>query len=205
LELGNLLTFRVLLKILTAERINLIGFDARPKKISQFPNSKTSQSLDKCHLTAKSSVLSLICQLNTTNMKKLICITAAIVMYLSSFAQDDVIWDHAYYLRKSNNEKTTAYIALGVSAATIIPGYIMLPHSSPGWEHTNLPRSVKGAALMFVGTISLVTSVIMFHQSSMNKRRAEHTALQINKPVAVYNGLKNITLPYSVGVSITLR
>ena len=124
---------------------------------------------------------------------------AMLLMYVVS-AQPAI--DH---LQKSKNQKTAAFITLGVGAATFIPGIIILSSQEVGWNRTNWNNVLSGTGLTIVGVGCLTASTILFIASNRNKRKADPVISFINKPVEINTGVFVKRLPYSIGMSIALR
>lgn len=110
-----------------------------------------------------------------------------------------------YYLFKSRKQHKAAVITLSCSAATLIPGVIILSNVKPGWEHVNWNKALGGATLVAVGTGLAISSVVLFISSAKNRNRAERASVLINRPVSVNMGRSVTVLPYSVGVVFPLR
>ena len=72
------------------------------------------------------------------------------------------------YLKKSKNQKTTAWILLGGGAALIGAGYLIDFTAAPG----SFDDIAKKGAVVAVGAISSIVSIPFFIASAKNKRRA---------------------------------
>jgi hypothetical protein len=137
-------------------------------------------------------------------MKKTMIVSLMIVLSLACFSQRNVMTGD-FYLQKSKNQKTAAYITLGCGAATMIPGLILLNQTEPGWEHVDWNKALGGSALVIAGAGFLTSSIILFAASARNKRKARMVSVYINKPVLVNTGAWKKTLPYSIGITIPIR
>jgi len=138
-------------------------------------------------------------------MKALFIIIAMTDLSYSCLAQNIQQPDADYYLKKSKDQKTAAYVTLGCGAATLVPGLIMVSQTGPGWETVNWTKALGGSGLIILGTGCLVASLVLFIQSDKNQRKVNSVTLQLNKAVPVNTGLQKITLPYSIGLSVALR
>jgi hypothetical protein len=142
---------------------------------------------------------------STTIMKKICCIAFICILQLPLFAQQRQLPD-SIFLAKSKSQKTAAYITLGVGAATLLPGMVMLMNEKPGWNHVNWERVLGGTALIGIGVSCVTASIVLFAASKRNERNAYERGLtfHLNRPVELV-GLPEKYLPYSVGVSLALK
>jgi|GEM_PF-2610462 len=137
-------------------------------------------------------------------IRKLCLLLAVLGAGLSAAGQADP--DLAdYYLLKSRKQQKAAFITLSCSAATLLPGLIMLSDVQPGWERVNWNKALGGSALVIVGTGLAISSAILFISSGKNRKRAERGRVFINRPIPVNMGRAAIVLPYSVGITVPVR
>lgn len=138
-------------------------------------------------------------------MKKIYCVIFICALQLPLFAQHQRLPD-SIFLAKSKSQKTAAYITLGIGAATLLPGMMMLMNEKPGWNHVNWNRVLGGTALIGVGVSCVTASIVLFAASRRNERKAYEPGLtfHLNRPVELV-GLPEKYLPYSVGVSLALK
>ena len=136
-------------------------------------------------------------------MKKLFTVIL-LNLFLSSTAQK-ISWERADYLGKSKEQRVKGFITLGIGTAALVPGVIMLSQTTPGWETVNWGKALGGSVLAIIGTTCIISSVVLFASSEKNRKRADRISFQFNKPVQVYTGLAETSLPYSVGLNIVLR
>lgn len=143
-------------------------------------------------------------------MKSLMIAVAISFCFLSSFGQekmDDIqkiIDQRDAYLLRSQNQKLGAFITLGCGTAALVPSLIMMSNGGTG-EFGDIEKGLQAAGLFLVGVGCIGASAIQFINSNRNLKRANRLSLQINKPVAIYMGLNNRVLPYSVGVGIPIN
>ncbi len=136
--------------------------------------------------------------------KKIFFIVILVSISLSSISQARG-YSRTDYLEKSRNQKKAAFITLGCSAATLIPGIVLLSQTQPGWERVDWGKALGGAGLTIAGAGFAVSSIILFVSSDRNRKTAERMEVFINKPIPVNKGVAVTTLPYSVGVTIPIR
>ena len=126
-------------------------------------------------------------------MKQLIVCVLALLLAINSFCQKD-------YLKKSKNQKTTAWVLLGGGAALIGAGYLIDFTAGPG----SFDDLAKRGAVVTVGAISSIVSIPFFIASGKNKRRARATAyLKIDTAPAIL-GSRKFTLFPAPSIKITL-
>jgi hypothetical protein len=138
-------------------------------------------------------------------MRTILCIIAIAILQSSTFAQQRALPD-SFLLKKSKDQKTAAYITLGIGTATMLPGIIMLSNQKPGLGNVDWQKVLGGTALIGVGVSCLTASIILFTASKRNENKAYDPKLtmSLNKPVEVM-GLPGKYMPYSVGLNIAIR
>ena len=99
-----------------------------------------------------------------------------------------------YYLKQSKDQKTFAWILLGVGVTLTTVGGIQVSNNLFTDSH-------GGEALMVAGLISTVASIPLFFSAAKNKKRAEILLHKQNIPVTRTSGTRLL----SVGVAIPLR
>ena len=138
--------------------------------------------------------------------------TAAIAGQLSAmhytFLEDSiVVKDAKYYLVKSQNQKTAAWILLGGGAACTGIGILIFPKDYNVVWGTNTTSQESNATfstiLTIAGFASMLTSIPVFISSSINKRRA-HAGVSYQKtgfgiPVKSDKEIAGITLSIPIG------
>ena len=138
-------------------------------------------------------------------MKTILCIICIAILQSSMFAQQRSLPD-SFLLKKSRDQKTAAFITLGIGSATLLPGILMLSGQWPGLNNLNWEKVLGGTALVGVGASCVTASIILFMASKRNEKRAYDPGftMSLNKPVEVM-GLPGKYMPYSVGVNIAIR
>jgi hypothetical protein len=129
-------------------------------------------------------------------MKKIMIYFLLLIMPATSFCQQTKESTPAVntdYLKKSKNQKTTAWVLLSggfvLTAAGVIVG---LNEVSEDIENIFVPgdqrSSNAGAVLFFAGSASMLGSIPFFISSSKNKKRAMQasTGLKIERSSSVY-------------------
>jgi hypothetical protein len=101
------------------------------------------------------------------------------------------------YLKKSKNQKTTAWVMLGGGAALIITGAVIprgdeelsfnpLDPFEPSSVHEN--DGIK-AGFILVGTLSMIGSIPFFIASGKNKKRTASMSFKFQPSPRLQNGL----------------
>ncbi|MFT3677512.1 MAG: hypothetical protein QM781_16595 [Chitinophagaceae bacterium] len=126
----------------------------------------------------------------------------AIVFFAAGQSNSDVA---DCYLLKSRKQHRAAVITLSCSAATLIPGVIVLSNIQPGWEYVNWNKALGGTALVAAGTGLAISSAVLFIASAKNRNRAQKARVFVNRPVSVSMGRTVTILPYSVGIVFPIR
>jgi len=98
-------------------------------------------------------------------MKKLFVFIALLLMGLNSICQNQAN-SKEYYLHKSKNQSTTAWIMMGAGAGLFLGG-LALSFS----EYYNTGGNA-GPVLFWTGTASMLGSIPFFISAHKNKRRA---------------------------------
>lgn len=75
-------------------------------------------------------------------------------------------------LQKSKNQKTTAFLMLGLGAAAAVAGTIIFEQNFDIWDDSNDQAAGTGAVLATAGGLSMLGSIPFFIASSKNKGRA---------------------------------
>ncbi len=101
-----------------------------------------------------------------------------------------------YFLQKSKNQRTTAWILLSTGAAAIITGTI-IDNSHKGKE-----QSYTGGFIEVGGIICTLTSIPFFISSSKNKKRA--TRLSINNRKILLPHSNSFVLRFQPSVSLCI-
>ena len=98
-------------------------------------------------------------------MKKLFLLICCILTCNTFFGQPKA---KEYFLERSRNQKTTAWILLGAGTAAIVSGVLVeAPHRGTGNS-----QSFTGGLITVGGIIGTLTSIPFFISSSKNKKRA---------------------------------
>ncbi|MBK9532228.1 MAG: hypothetical protein IPO42_10590 [Chitinophagaceae bacterium] len=136
-------------------------------------------------------------------MKKTLSIACALIaIVIQSFSQTV---DTTDYLQKSKNQKTAAWVLLGVGAALDIAG-IITTVSNANKEVENLfeESSVNHGgeiALYIAGTAALAGSLVLFIRSKSNKNKA----LSLGLDTKQFQQLKNGNLYTGSYPALTLK
>ena len=138
-------------------------------------------------------------------MKKLTVTLLAALYFLSATGQDTLTKD--FYLQRSKNQKTAAWVLLGGGALATIGGAIWFnetfsidifgPDKNPG-ENT-------AGFVMIAGVGAMLGSIPLFISSAHNKKRAESMAVFIGTERLPVLAARKVNLNYPVvGVRIGL-
>ena len=112
-------------------------------------------------------------------MKKIIVSLTVITIALNCFSQqvDSLQSVRMDYLKKSKNQKTTAWVLLGGGVALSVTGMVMYSNAykkavdeNPFYLGTN--ANPTGAVIATVGILSSIGSIPLFIASGKNKKRA---------------------------------
>jgi hypothetical protein len=128
-------------------------------------------------------------------MKKFFICTMLLLMTTSSFCQQTDFSQSLTrqdYLKKSKNQKTTAWILLGGGAAVAVGAAIL--DVSSDWSKSETPYIVA----LFTGGAAMLGSIPLFIASGRNKRKAMNasTYFEIQRnPVLTNTGLTLHSLP----------
>lgn len=106
-------------------------------------------------------------------------------------------------LKKSKNQKTTAWILLGAGAGISIAGSIIGTNSYTSDDPFNIlpPGAVAGGIMIITGVAAIVTSVPFFIVSGRNKREAN--LIFRNESQSLLQLLHKANV-YSVGINLRL-
>lgn len=102
-------------------------------------------------------------------MRNIVLLICGLLVFNFVFSQQKA---KEYFLQRSKNQKTTAWILLGTGTAAIITGVIV------DNNHNREGQYMTGGFIEVGGIICTLTSIPFFISSSKNKRRA--TTLTIN-------------------------
>lgn len=94
----------------------------------------------------------------------LFCLCLALT---SKLAAQELIKDQAWYLRKSKNQKTAAFILLGGGTALGLTGLLTGSKSETSFDEAN-----TGALLGAAGILAVAGSIPLFVASKRNKQKA---------------------------------
>ena len=130
-------------------------------------------------------------------MKRMYCMLLTLAFFLEAMAQQQlVVKDKAYYLNKSKNQKTAAWILAGLGGAMMVGGAIGFAQNfevfGPGGE--------TEAAIMIAGAPVALASIPFFISAARNKGRAEVLVGPQLQPLRLYGG--NSRLAPGIGVQI---
>ena len=125
-------------------------------------------------------------------MKKSCFFILFLLFVVKSFSQTEANLEHSkdYYLQKSKNQKTIAWILLGAGTTSIIVGVIQASGKS-----NDLGDIGDGAVPALVGIGLDLASIPFFISSSRNKKRA--ASLTINN--------QNILLPQQSSLCLKMQ
>jgi hypothetical protein len=103
------------------------------------------------------------------------------------------------YLQKSKNQKTTAFVFLGVGTATLVTGCIMMGTAKNNTLPVPFPTDEKtydGAGLILLGALVDLASIPFFVSSSKNKAKAMSVSIKNELiPVEMVAQVKQYTIP----------
>jgi hypothetical protein len=164
-------------------------------------------------------------------MKKIIVAVTFILVCISGSAQlvqqDSTLTklQPTDYLQKSKKQKTAGWILLAASAVSGISGFGMVLNeagnsindagnnaecifggcSNPPPQTYNSGRATAGVILMGVGTVSLVSSIVLFSKSGKNKRKAMSVSYRpMNAPLLGSGGAVSIKPIPAFTLTLTL-
>jgi hypothetical protein len=103
-------------------------------------------------------------------MKKIILFAMLLIMSASSFSQQinpSPTLTKQDYLKKSKNQKTTAWVLLGGGAAFILIGDLI-----GNSKESSFSDAGTGVVIAGVGALSMLGSIPLFIASGKNKRKA---------------------------------
>ena len=114
-------------------------------------------------------------------MKSIMLCSAFFILALHGYSQEnkpDLQLTSEQYLRKSKNQKTTAWVLFGVGTTAIVGGIAV---SSGGQDEltTTLNTAFIGAPLMLLGLTLDVISIPLFVSADKNKKRAMEASTSI--------------------------
>lgn len=114
-------------------------------------------------------------------MKSIMLCFAFFILALHGYSQEnkpDLQLTSEQYLRKSKNQKTTAWVLFGVGTTAIVGGIAV---SSGGQDEltTTLNTAFIGAPLMLLGLTLDVISIPLFVSADKNKKRAMEASTSI--------------------------
>jgi hypothetical protein len=104
------------------------------------------------------------------------------------------------YLKKSKNQKTTAWILLGGGIGLILSGGIVNAHEVYDPNSFDRTYSTKGTPLVITGVVAMAVSIPLFISSSKNKKKAMSVTFrneikpQLIKSSFVYNPVPGLTI-----------
>jgi hypothetical protein len=105
-------------------------------------------------------------------MKRVFILSASLFICFCAVSQErksENIKDADYYMQKSRNQKSSAWVCLGFGAAMIAGGNLMGNSKTSSFDD-----AAMGAGIGVVGVISALYSLRLFAASSNNKKRAIH-------------------------------
>ena len=107
-------------------------------------------------------------------MKKIILFIMFLLSIIKSFSQTPRSSAHSkeYYLQKSKNQKTVAWILLGVGTTSMVVGLI-----EGSKAPDNLDNLTKGVAPTLIGLGVDLASIPFFISASKNKKIASYVAI----------------------------
>lgn len=103
-------------------------------------------------------------------MKKIVIFTMLMILSATSFSQQTTPSKpvtQADYLKKSKNQKTTAWIMLGGGASLILVGNLIGNSKNSSFDDAG-----TGVVIGGIGVLSMLGSIPVFLASGKNKRRA---------------------------------
>jgi hypothetical protein len=111
-------------------------------------------------------------------MKKIIFSIMFLLSVVKSFTQTQTGSAHSkeYYLQKSKNQKTIAWILLGAGTTSMVVGLI-----EGSQAPDNLDNLTKGVAPVLIGLAADLASIPFFISSSKNKKIASFVTINNQK------------------------
>jgi hypothetical protein len=133
-------------------------------------------------------------------MKHITICTILLILSIASFSQSPILTKEDY-LRKSKNQKTTAWIMLGGGNAMSVVGLSLFNFAgSADGEVNNTPATV----LFFTGVAAMFGSIPFFHAAKKNRNKAisvsfENQPLpQLQKNSLAYKAIPSLSLKFSL-------
>ena len=128
-------------------------------------------------------------------MKKIFLYICALSLIMQATAQEQpVVKDGQYYLTKSNNQKTTAWIMLGAGVAMMAGGFIMS-------ENTDDWTDFNGVFVFIAGVPVSLASIPLFISSGNNKAKAAAMAGPGIQPIHLGGSLTRL----APGITIKIQ
>ena len=137
-------------------------------------------------------------------MKKQLLILFMLASFSSSFAQGLTKED---YLRRSKNQKKTAWILCGTGATLILTSLIVYPnnYSFLGFNSAAEQRQANSAGVLFTaGGICVLGSIPFFILSGGNRKKAAALSFRLNRFQAPGTGFGWSVFRPSLGLQIGL-
>jgi hypothetical protein len=142
-------------------------------------------------------------------MKKIILLIAVLSFVVNTFSQDTIrqAFSKEYYLKKSKNQKTIAWVLLGTGTTLAIIGLVAGTNEVANSYYpflTDEEASSIGTdgALLVIGAAIDVASIPFFISAGKNKRRAAEVAISNQK---MYLPQKNsMAIRYAPGITIKI-
>jgi len=135
-------------------------------------------------------------------MKKTILFAISLIMSAASFSQQtnsQTALTKEDYLKKSKNQKTTAWVMLGGGAAFILVGDLI-----GNSKESSFSDAGTGFIIAGVGALSMLGSIPLFIASGRNKRKAMSMSFKNEMIPQLQNGnLVNRSVP-SLSLKISL-
>jgi len=103
-------------------------------------------------------------------MKKIIVFAVLLIVSVASFSQQTnshPVLNKQDYLKKSKNQKTTAWVLLGGGAALILVGDLI-----GNSKESSFSDAGTGVVIAGIGALSMLGSIPLFIASGKNKRKA---------------------------------
>lgn len=136
-------------------------------------------------------------------MKKSFIMLFVLAIHFTGFSQQTnpaPVLTKQDYLKKSKNQKTTAWILLGSGTALVIGGGLANAHEIYDPNSFERSYSDKGTPFVITGLAAMAGSIPFFIASSKNKKNAmsmsfrNEPAIQIFKNSFVYRSVPSLSL-----------
>ena len=140
-------------------------------------------------------------------MKKITLLITLLSFAASVFAQEALPHGQEYYLQKSKNQKTAAWVLLGVGTTMIVVGMVGGMSTFGSSDYPFISEEDASAMdtygiIMFVGIAGDLASIPFFISAGKNKKRAAAVTIS-NQPLYLpHNG--SIAVKYVPGITFKI-